>query len=522
MKQSLQVRYSLAVVAILAAVGGFMGVVHLYGFRSLIGASTLATAETVSDALYQEGKKQGRNTTDLLARMLVDPVTHSRSQAIKGLIASVLAQPGIDYVVVHDAGGRIIGGAGPGSKSRPDPTLRRGAGTRGRAGKWLQAQIAKAASAGKTVSQVDDLGVHFTAPIMGSGRLIGTVTLGTSLHGTKTDVAKFSGYLDAVAATSLRFFLVLYIGIALMIVIIGLGIGIVMVRDMVRPIRSLERYMRRIGTGNYDEPPPFERDDELGDLAQALGRMAQNLKKVAQVARLATLGELAVGVAHELNQPLNTIRLAAENVLLSKPAEKNDNKFVEGKLRLISSQAANMGDLIQRMCVVGRVEGSRSRMDVRESVRDAVSLFASRCEDHGIEMTIDLPDHAAYVLGRRNELAQVVINLIANACDSVIDAAQSGDGPSGHISINLEQGASDILIEVADNGSGVSPELVERIFDPFFTTKEVTKGTGLGLSISFGIVDAMGGRLGVANKDRGAVFTVVLPRTDGHETETPV
>ena len=72
-----------------------------------------------------------------------------------------------------------------------------------------------------------------------------------------------------------------------------------------------------------------------------------------------------------------------------------------------------------------------------------------------------------------------------------------------------------MIIEVADNGNGLDPDLVERIFDPFFTTKEVTKGTGLGLSISLGIVDAMGGRLGAANKNGGAVFTVRLPKADG-------
>jgi HAMP domain-containing protein len=179
--------------------------------------------------------------------------------------------------------------------------MRAGAGTRDQAGGSVPAQITQALSTGNIVSSADNLAVHITAPITASGRRLGTVTVGTSLQATKTDVANFGGYMDAVATKSMRNFLVLYVGIAVMIVVIGLALGIVMVRDMARPIRALGRYMRRIGTGNYDEPPPFERNDELGALAQELGRMAQNLKKVAQVSRLAILGELAVGVAHELN-----------------------------------------------------------------------------------------------------------------------------------------------------------------------------------------------------------------------------
>ncbi|MCH8919048.1 MAG: HAMP domain-containing protein [Proteobacteria bacterium] len=519
MKLSLQVRYSLAVVCILAAIVGFMGIAHLYGFRSLISASTLATAKTVSDALYKEERKQSEDLAGFLARILVDPVSRSRAQAIDGLIIAALAQPGMVYVVVHDAQGRVIGGAGAGSKPVPKWAARAGAGLREKAGGLPLAQIAQALSTGKIVSQVDGLALLITAPIIGSRRPLGTVTLGTSLQATKTDVAKFGGYMDAVAAASFQFFSMIYVGIAVMIVVIGLGIGIIMVRDMARPFQALGHYMRRIGTGKYDEPPPFERSDELGDLARELGRMAQNLKKVAEISRLAILGELAVGVAHELNQPLNTIRLAADNVLLSRRSEGSDSDFAESKLRLISEQAANMGDLIQRMCVVGRAEGGRTKIDARESVRDAVSLLANRCEDEGIEMSIDLPDDVALVLGRRNELAQVLINLIVNARDAVLEAALARGGPSdaggGHIWIRMETRPQEVIIEVADNGGGIGPDLVERIFDPFFTTKEATKGTGLGLSISLGIVHAMGGRLGTANKGGGAVFTVQLPRADG-------
>jgi signal transduction histidine kinase len=515
MKLTLQVRYSLAVVCILTAVVGFMGVAHLHGFRSLINASTYATNETVSDALFEQEKKQGGSLAELLARLLADPLFGGKPEAVDHLVKSAAAGQGGLYVAVHDDAGRAIALA----RSTDVPAEAEAAtGAAGPEPRPPEGQVRRTLSEGRTQTLTGASLVHVSAPIVWSGHTIGAVTVGISRRGTKAELANIGGYMDAVAETSIHFFLVLYVGIALMIVVIGFGIGIVMVRDMARPIHALGRYMRRIGTGNYDEPPPFDRADELGDLARELGRMAQNLKKVAQVSRLATLGEMSVGVAHELNQPLNTIRMAAENVLLTRHSKSDDPDFIDGKLKLISDQAAGMGDLIQRMCVVGRAGGDRVLIDARESVRDAVSLLASQCEDDGIDLGVRLPEVEAPVMGQRNELAQIVINLIGNARDAILEArrAKPDDGSRrpGRIDVRVEMSPAEVVIKVADDGGGIPAEVMGRIFDPFFTTKEVTKGTGLGLSISFGIVDAMGGRLAAENLGAGSTFTVTLPRVD--------
>jgi signal transduction histidine kinase len=251
--------------------------------------------------------------------------------------------------------------------------------------------------------------------------------------------------------------------------------------------------------------------------------MAHDLKQVARMAKLATLGEMAVGMAHELSQPLNTIRLAAENTLMAMEQGKSDAEFEMGKLALIASQAESMGDLIKRMCVVGRSEGPQEIIDPREAVRDACSLLAGQFEDEGITVTLNLPERCARVLGRRNELAQVVINLLTNARDAIIETALARSKGRlqpvrGRIDLSvLDPGADSprdgggVVIRVKDNGGGIPPDVMERIFDPFFTTKEVTKGTGLGLSISYGIVSAMGGKISVENFGGGALFTIRLP-----------
>ena len=319
-----------------------------------------------------------------------------------------------------------------------------------------------------------------------------------------------------------RHFIAFYIGVAVVTVLLGLGASLWMVRGLVHPIQELSRYTRRIGSGNYDEPPPIERADELGDLAQELGQMARDLKQVAQVSRLATLGEMAVGMAHELSQPLNTIRLAAENTLMAIESGKSDVEFEKSKLALISHQAESMGELIKRMCVVGRSEGPQEIIDPRESVRDAHSLLAGQFEDEGISVTLDMPDRCAMVLGRRNELAQVIINLLSNAHDAIIESLFSRKGrltpTGGRIEVTVqsvedsdEVPSGEVLVKVKDNGGGVPLDVIDRVFDPFFTTKEVTKGTGLGLSISYGIVNAMGGRITVENFGGGALFTIHLP-----------
>jgi histidine kinase len=134
---------------------------------------------------------------------------------------------------------------------------------------------------------------------------------------------------------------------------------------------------------------------------------------------------------------------------------------------------------------------------------------------------LNIPDAAMPVLGRRNELAQVIINLLSNAKDAINSSVPPGSANGldrvdrGMISVDVTTQENDLVISVADNGIGIAPELMGRIFDPFFTTKEATKGTGLGLSISFGIIDSMGGRLSAESNPDGSVFTICLPRDEG-------
>ncbi len=364
--------------------------------------------------------------------------------------------------------------------------------------------------------------LNVVAPVIVGRKLVGCIKLGISLVDIVGDITAVRATLGDIITANQRRFVTIYRAVAAITVLLALAISLLMVRGLVQPIQALGRYTRRIGAGNYDDPPPIERSDELGDLARSLGQMAKDLKQVAQVARLATLGEMAVGMAHELSQPLNTIRLAAENSLMEMEQGKSDAEMEMAKFSLVSHQADSMGDLIKRMCVVGRSEGPKDIIDPCESVRDAYSLLAGQFDDEGIAVTLDMPDQCANVLVRRNELAQVLINFLTNARDGIIASALSRRAQlsptGGRIEITVRSlpktegyPEGEVRISVKDNGGGIPPDVIERVFDPFFTTKEVTKGTGLGLSISYGIINAMSGRITVENFGGGALFIIKLP-----------
>lgn len=462
----------------------------------------------MTTALFSQAKKQGEGLGRFIAAIAADPIYRIDVDLIRDITEAVRRQESVRYIAVYDANNIFLVG-------NPDGADKMGGNLDAR----LVQDIVRS---GRVASFSSGNVLNVVAPVIVGRKLVGCIKLGISLVDIVGDITAVRATLGDIITANQRRFVTIYIAVAAITVLLALAISLLMVRGLVQPIQALGRYTRRIGAGNYDDPPPIERSDELGDLARSLGQMAKDLKQVAQVARLATLGEMAVGMAHELSQPLNTIRLAAENSLMEMEQGKSDAEMEMAKFSLISHQADSMGDLIKRMCVVGRSEGPKDIIDPCESVRDAYSLLAGQFDDEGIAVTLDMPDQCANVLGRRNELAQVLINFLTNARDGIIASALSRRAQlsptGGRIEITVRSlpktegyPEGEVRISVKDNGGGIPPDVIERVFDPFFTTKEVTKGTGLGLSISYGIINAMSGRITVENFGGGALFTIKLP-----------
>lgn len=254
--------------------------------------------------------------------------------------------------------------------------------------------------------------------------------------------------------------------------------------------------------------------DDRGQLleVQAVGRdntpVRHSQQQLLQGAKMATLGELATGLVHEINQPLNMLRLAVINTLKHLGSGRVDVEYLTGKLQRIDAQVERAARLVEHL----RSYGRRSEVEPQAfaawvAVHAAVELLAEGLSGKGVALQVEEPGLCPEVLGHEDQLEQVLINLIINARDALLERRVAS--PRISVSQRIEQGQLCLLVE--DNGGGIDPRLLERIFEAFFTTKPAGVGTGLGLSVSHGIVEAMGGRLEARNSDEGACFRVWLP-----------
>ncbi|PNR00335.1 PAS domain-containing sensor histidine kinase (plasmid) [Azospirillum argentinense] len=243
-------------------------------------------------------------------------------------------------------------------------------------------------------------------------------------------------------------------------------------------------------------------------------------EELVQTSKLATLGTLAAGMAHEMSQPLNIIRIWAENALSRLRDGDTDTARLDKVLTIMSEQAERMGRIIDHMRTFSRRDGATQRFDPAASVRSSVELVSNQFALENIKVVSDVPAIDCVTRGRPLQLEQVLVNLLSNARDAILEWRADPDGSpaAGRIAVNMrcDMTAGRATITITDDGGGIDPDILPRIFDPFFTTKEVGKGSGLGLSIGYGIIDSMGGRIDAANVthengSRGVRFTITVP-----------
>ncbi len=257
---------------------------------------------------------------------------------------------------------------------------------------------------------------------------------------------------------------------------------------------------------------PVGRAGSQGGVIEAVVAIGQDQSKiealqhqVSRAERLATLGELAAGVVHELNNPLTSITVYAEYLVRKLESQGQDTADVE-KLRRIGASAQRIlrfsRDLVQYARPSGR---DLESVDLASVVRQSVSICEHLVERGGIDLGIEVDPELPVIQAVSGQLEQVLINLITNA----VHAVESG----GKVTVRAQtSGPASVLIEVADSGPGVPEDDRQKIFEPFFTTKPDGKGTGLGLPIVRNIIDQHGGEITVSRSDLGgASFRVVLP-----------
>ncbi len=299
-----------------------------------------------------------------------------------------------------------------------------------------------------------------------------------------------------------RWVMVLLIGAPLLAVAIVLSVG----RSIAGPLRRLRDGAGRIAAGDLDTRIDVGSDDEFGALARQFNSMTAALKenqaRLVQSEKLAGIGRLAAGVAHEINNPLTVI--LGYTRLLGKGAQGP----LADDLKVIEEETAHARDIVEGLLDLSRpLPPARESLALREICEEVVGRLREAQVLDGIEVSID---GGATALGHPVKVRQVIANLVRNAAEAA--------GPDGRVKVRVRDDGTAVRVEVEDDGPGLDRQVSSRLFEPFFTTKD--KGTGLGLAVSRAIARAHGGDIdAVSMPGRGAIFSLVLPRTGGTREE---
>ncbi len=244
-------------------------------------------------------------------------------------------------------------------------------------------------------------------------------------------------------------------------------------------------------------------------------RRAQEQKAVEQ-SRLAALGELAAGIAHEINQPLHSIAFSMDNMSLALEEDDADKNYIQQKTQRIFEDIERMKRIVDHIRTFSRkqTEEEKTPFDINRSVTSALNMIKEQYANHRIDLEVDLYPKLCKVLGNIYRFEQVVLILLSNGKYAVEKQAEKEDEDFRKIlQVKTYQQQEYVCLEFADNGTGIPEQDLNRIFDPFFTTKKTDKGTGLGLSIASGIVSDMNGIITVQSEvGKGTIFLIKLKK----------
>jgi two-component system NtrC family sensor kinase len=283
------------------------------------------------------------------------------------------------------------------------------------------------------------------------------------------------------------------------------------------PVRALAEKARRIGRGDFTRPIVLMQKDELSDLAAEMNamcdRLVGTLEQLRHADRLAIVGKLASGVAHELGTPLNVVSARASMIAEGETTPEESREYA----RVISGSAERMAKIIRQLLQFARREGIRkAATNVRALTKETLELLRPLAANRSVELEIERASAETAAPVDAGQLQQVISNLVMNA----IQATPRG----GHVKLRWydkdAQPPPDVgapagrylCLDVEDDGEGIRPESLPRVFEPFFTTKDVGEGTGLGLAVSYGIIRDHGGWITVkSERGKGTTFTVLVP-----------
>jgi two-component system, NtrC family, sensor kinase len=362
--------------------------------------------------------------------------------------------------------------------------------------------------------------------------VIGHIEIGLSLE-------KVNQAIREAQTAAILFSAAMVIGTILLVMLI--------VGAVTKPITALVEVTDQVSRGDLSRRVEVKRHDEIGHLAETFNNMIASLQQsrdeietynrnleqkiiertrqledtqaqLVQSEKMSAIGQLAAGVAHELNNPLGGIlgyaQFTLEKLQKNVP-EKTTAKEIQSYIRYltdIETQSRRCKTIVQNLLRFSR--SSRTvdfeELDVNRAIEDTVTFVEHQLHLNQIELQVHLATDLPRIQGNTGQLQQVFTNLIINAMHA--SPANSAITVTSRYSRAIGEFAGAVEVLVVDHGSGIKEEHLKRIFEPFFTTKDIGKGTGLGLSVSYGIIKDHGGEITVTSTPgEGSVFTVVLP-----------
>ena len=293
-------------------------------------------------------------------------------------------------------------------------------------------------------------------------------------------------------------------------IILGVFLTIYLIRRIVNPIEFVSKAASRIVDGELTKIPMVpgtDRSKEEVELVNSLNLMLRFLEtkqnQLVQSAKLATIGKVTAGIAHEINNPLNNIYLTAEVLLEDLPSLECAERLE--MVNDILNQADRAREVVQHLLAFSRSKQSpvSDVIDLAALIRQTLAFLKNQIRIGQITVHTELPQESIRVTGNANQLQQVFVNIILNAIQAM--------GPGGLLNIVVGSTAGDMAqVQISDNGPGIPEEVRAHIFDPFFTTKQ--EGTGLGLSVSNSIIQDHNGQILVdSERGKGTTFTINLP-----------
>jgi two-component system NtrC family sensor kinase len=308
--------------------------------------------------------------------------------------------------------------------------------------------------------------------------------------------------------------LTIFLGISLFGVILSIVVANFLANSIVKPVNNLVAVSCAISRGEFTARVQRQSTNEIGQLEATFNLMASSLQArdeeigrlnrqhLMRSEKLASIGRLAAGIAHEINNPLTSV-LTFSSLLLRK-AEDGQKE----KLDIIVTETTRCREIVRRLLNFSRqTEPRKENCNINLVVESALSLTKNQLKvrENSITVRKELGELPLLQLDP-NQMLEVFINIIINAVDAMVKGGELA------IRTGLTEDAKAVEIRISDTGYGIAEENLEKVFDPFFTTKEVGKGTGLGLAVTYGIIDGHNGSIDVESEvGKGTMFVIRLP-----------